>query len=75
MVTTKQDQLATLEQRLENGFRKIGAKMQQGISVTHWEDTWIELLRQYEQISDELAATPLEQAEMNLGVRAEREVV
>jgi hypothetical protein len=50
------DRLDELTIRLENGFRKIGEAMANQIEVTDWENFWIELLREYEQIADDLAA-------------------
>ena len=62
-MTTKQQQ-AKLEARLRDGFEKIGRAMQDGLQVENWERHWIELLREYEAVSDELAAAVLEQASM-----------
>jgi hypothetical protein len=64
MVTSQQERIETLERRLQDGFTRIGEAMQQGIEVTNWERHWIELLREYESLNDELAATPPVQAEM-----------
>jgi hypothetical protein len=67
--------MEALEKRLQDGFQKIGEAMQQGITVTNWEKHWIELLRQYEALADELAAMKPEQVAMGLGVApVEREV-
>lgn len=71
-MTTKQAQIDMLEQRLQDGFTRIGEAMQQGLEVDNWERHWCDLLRQYEALSDELAATPLEQSEMAHMPRAER---
>ncbi len=70
-MTTKQERQAELEARLHDGFLKIGEAMNQGLTVTNWERHWIELLREYEALSDELAAAKPEQAELSLGVRRE----
>jgi hypothetical protein len=60
--------MEALEKRLQDGFVRIGEAMNQGVSVTNWEKHWIELLRQYEALSDavnaEQAAAPLQQSEM-----------
>jgi hypothetical protein len=70
-MTSQQERIETLEKRLQDGFTRIGEAMNNGIEVTNWERHWIELLREYESLNDELAAAPLEQAEMPLGVRRE----
>jgi hypothetical protein len=70
-MSSKQEQVDTLEARLRSGFEKIGEAMNHGIEVENWERHWIELLREYEALSDELAATPLAQAEMPGLPRAE----
>jgi hypothetical protein len=64
MVTSQQERIETLERRLQDGFARIGEAMNNGIEVTNWERHWIELLREYERLSDELAAAPLEQVAM-----------
>jgi hypothetical protein len=64
MVTSQQERIETLEKRLQDGFTRIGEAMNNGIEVTNWERHWIELLREYESLNDELAATPPVQAEM-----------
>lgn len=65
------ERLAVLETRLENGFRKIGEAMAQGVAAENWERFWVELLREYEALADELAAPdgiePVAQAAMDLG--------
>lgn len=63
----KREQMQTLEQRLRDGFEKIGAAMQEGRNVANWERTWIDLLRDYEELSDELAAAQPEQSALPLG--------
>lgn len=77
-MTTHEQRQAELDARLQDGFEKIGQAMQQGIDVTNWERHWIDLLRQYEQISDELAAhhagdAPAMQATLPAMPRAEQE--
>ena len=51
---TIEDRLARLELRLQDGFVRIGEAMNHGIDVDNWERIWIELLREYEQLNDEL---------------------
>lgn len=46
----------TLEQRLEDGFRRIGDAEMQGRDIRAWEDFWLSLLGEYESICDELDA-------------------
>lgn len=43
-----------LSRRLELGYRKIERGLEDGQEVTTWEDLWITLLREYEQICDDL---------------------
>ena len=47
-------QLAVLERRLEDGYRRIDAAQREGQDVAAWEAFWIELLHQYEGLSDGL---------------------
>jgi hypothetical protein len=63
-MTSQQERIETLEKRLQDGFARIGEAMQLGIEVTNWERHWVELLREYERLNDELAAARPEQAEM-----------
>lgn len=49
-------QKMTLEQRLEDGYVKIGDAEVQGKDVTAWESFWVSLLHEYEEVCDELAA-------------------
>ena len=44
----------TLEQRLDDGFRRIGEAEIQGRDISAWEDFWFSLLGEYESICDEL---------------------
>jgi hypothetical protein len=53
---TIEDRVARLELRLQDGFSRIGEAMSHGIEVDNWECHWIELLREYESLEDELAA-------------------
>jgi hypothetical protein len=71
MVTSQQERIETLENRLNDGFTRIGEAMNNGIEVSNWNDHWETLLAEYVALNDELAAAPLEQAELALGVRRE----
>lgn len=42
--------------RLEDGFEKIARAAADGDDVSRWEDVWIQLLCEYEQLHDQLAA-------------------
>lgn len=53
---TIEDRVTRLELRLQDGFNRIGEAMNHGIEVDNWEHHWIELLREYESLNDELAA-------------------
>lgn len=55
--------LRTLERRLDDGYRRIDQGIADGIDVTHWEEFWIDLLRQYEVLSDQVAAADAAGAE------------
>ena len=50
------EQIRRLEERLRDGFDKIGKAMSHGVEVDNWERHWIELLREYERLNDELDA-------------------
>ena len=45
--------LRVLEQRLDDGYRRIESGQLLGADVTQWEDFWIDLLHQYEQLADQ----------------------
>jgi len=45
---------SALEQRLEDGFLRIGEAEVQGRDVGSWESFWVSLLREYESVCDEL---------------------
>jgi len=48
--------LLALEERLENGFRLIDRRREAGQEVERWEQRWLRLLREYEELCDEIAA-------------------
>ena len=69
--------MARLEVRLREGFSRIGEAMSKGVAPEHWETKWVELLREYENIEDELDAHHAEvrqQAELAGMPVVEREV-
>ena len=43
-----------LEQRLEDGYRRIEEARLNQLDVRAWEDFWIQLLREYERVCDEI---------------------
>ncbi|HET9017364.1 MAG TPA: hypothetical protein VFN57_17315 [Thermomicrobiaceae bacterium] len=45
---------AALQLRLEDGYQRIEQALVTGQDVTHWEDFWVQLLAQYEQVCDAL---------------------
>ena len=53
---TRDERIAKLEARLTKGFIAIGEATSKHIDVTNWERAWIELLREYETLNDEIAA-------------------
>jgi hypothetical protein len=63
-MSSKQEASDALVVRLQDGFTRIGEAMNNGIEVSNWERHWIELLREYVALNDELAEAPLEQAEI-----------
>ena len=68
---TIEERVARLELRLQDGFIRIGEMMSKGVAVENWERHWVELLREYEALEDELAAQPerpLEQVGLDLAV-------
>lgn len=44
---------AKLEQRLEDGDRKIEEEALRGRDVTAWEDFWMTLLAEYEDVCEQ----------------------
>ena len=45
---------AALQLRLEDGYQRIERALFSGQDVTRWEDFWVQLLAQYEQVCDAL---------------------
>jgi hypothetical protein len=43
-----------LERRLDDGYRRIEQARVDGADVRAWEDFWIQLLREYEGLCDEI---------------------
>lgn len=48
-------EIRSLERRLEDGYLRIEDARRAGQDTSAWEDFWIQLLRQYESLADELA--------------------
>ncbi len=48
------DRRRSLEQRLDDGFRRIDQASLAGADVTEWESFWIRLLGEYEGVCREL---------------------
>jgi hypothetical protein len=71
-MTSQQERIETLENRLQDGFTRIGEAMNNGIEVEDWERHFENLVREYEFICDMLRDEPPVQSEMSLNVR-ERE--
>jgi hypothetical protein len=44
-----------LERRLEDGYERIEQALDDGADVAAWEDFWLQLLRDYEVVCDELS--------------------
>lgn len=40
----------TLERRLDDGYKRIADAQAQGRDVQAWEEFWIQLLREYEEV-------------------------
>lgn len=54
----QESSLKVLEQRLDDGYRRIESGQLMGADVTQWEDFWIDLLHQYEQLADQAEEGP-----------------
>lgn len=52
---TRAARIARLEARLQDGFTRIGEQTAKGIAVDNWHVAWVKILREYEQVSDEIA--------------------
>lgn len=46
----------SLYARLDVGYERIAQGLRDGQDVTSWEDFWIQLLKEYEKVCDELTA-------------------
>lgn len=53
---TLADHRDTLYRRLEAGYARIEQGLAEGNDVTAWEDFWVALLKEYEQVCDEIQA-------------------
>lgn len=49
-------ELVKIENRLEDGYRKINEATDSGREARRWETRWLELLDEYERIYDLLVA-------------------
>lgn len=54
--TSMEAEMQRLLFRLEDGFEKIVRAAAGGEDVARWEDVWVQLLSEYEQLHDQLAA-------------------
>lgn len=73
---TVEERAARLELRLQDGFTRIGQMMSRGIDVPTWEEKWVELLREFEALEDELQARPVvlvQQAMIGMPLERRRE--
>jgi hypothetical protein len=52
--TNLDDRRNSLEQRLDDGYRRIDQASLAGSDVTEWESFWIRLLGEYEDVCREL---------------------
>ncbi len=53
---TLDEQRATLERRLSEGYVRIEEALEAGQDVSNWERFWIELLHQYEVVCAQMEA-------------------
>ena len=44
----------TLYERLESGYQRIEHGLTDGRDITTWEDLWLSLLNEYEEVCDQL---------------------
>jgi hypothetical protein len=49
----------TLASRLDTGFDTIEQARNQGKDIERWEQGWLKLLREYEEVCDQIASRPL----------------
>ncbi|HYI93433.1 MAG TPA: hypothetical protein VEX68_07810 [Bryobacteraceae bacterium] len=54
-ITSRMSEAAQLERRLEDGYARIEDARLEGINTSDWEEFWIKLLREYEEICNKLA--------------------
>lgn len=52
-----EERVQTLYVRLSDGYRQIAEAAAAGENVTHWENVWRKLLREYEAAYDRLLAS------------------
>lgn len=70
-MSERDERIARLEARLQDGYTRIGEATAQGLDVPNWEAKWCELLGEYVALEDEKAAHRLEQAGLPAMPRAE----
>ena len=54
-MTIKEQDIRTLEERMNNGYALIEARKEAGYDVSKLEDFWIDLLHEYEAACDAFA--------------------
>ena len=58
MLATRRDEIRSrrerLERRLDDGFLRIEQALLDGADVSAWEEFWVQLLREYEAVCDDL---------------------
>jgi hypothetical protein len=52
----------TLAARLEMGFEKIEQAEREGKDTVRWEQAWLQLLKEYEGVCDQIASRPVKSA-------------
>ena len=59
LLSDRRDQIRgrrrTLERRLDDGYQRIEEALRDGADVGAWEDFWIQLLREYEAVCEDLS--------------------
>ena len=58
-----------LYERLEAGYERIERALADGGDVTPWEDFWLHLLNEYEQVCDAIQGVPAQQPELFASTR------
>lgn len=63
-MSTLETERDTLYSRLEAGYVKIERGLTEGKDITEWEDLWLQLLNEYEQVCNEIQNFVPEQREL-----------